>query len=103
MAQPWEQVIEVLDHKHRAVAVLHIGGVDRRANHQAECIGDDVAFAAFDLLAGVVTARPAALVVLTDWLSMIPADGLGSRLAASRACTSNSKLIRCNVPSSPHA
>ena len=56
MAQPWEQVIEVLDHKHRAVAVLHIGGVDRRANHQAECIGDDVAFAAFDLLAGVVTA-----------------------------------------------
>jgi hypothetical protein len=35
--------------------------VDRRANHQAERIDDDVTFAAFDLLAGVVTARPAAL------------------------------------------
>jgi len=61
--------------------------------------GDDLAFAPLELFAGIITARPAALaVVLTDWLSMTPADGLGSRPAASRACNNSSKLIRSNVP-----
>src|SRR6516165_1808867 len=32
---------------------------------------------------------------------MTPADGLGSRPAASRACSSNAKLIFSNKPSSP--
>jgi hypothetical protein len=33
---------------------------------------------------------PPASVVLTDWLSMIPADGLASRPAVSRAAISSS-------------
>jgi hypothetical protein len=45
---------------------------------------------------------PPLSVALTDWLSMTPADGLGSRPAGSRACRSSSKLIRTKVPSSRH-
>src|SRR5258708_30260764 len=37
---------------------------------------------------------PPLSVVLTDWLSMIPAEGLASRPAASRGSINNSKLIR---------
>ena len=42
MTQPREQVVEVLDHQHRPVAVLHIGAVKRRADQQADGVGDDV-------------------------------------------------------------
>src|ERR1700720_2555099 len=41
---------------------------------------------------------PPLSVVLTDWLSMIPAEGLASRPAASRVSTNNSKLIRPKMP-----
>jgi hypothetical protein len=46
---------------------------------------------------------PPASVILTDWLSIIPAEGLGSRPAASRACSNSSKLIRSNTPPSRQA
>jgi hypothetical protein len=40
----------------RPVAVLHIAGVDRRPDQQAESIGDDKAFAVFDFLARIFRA-----------------------------------------------
>jgi hypothetical protein len=74
--------------------------VDFGSEQQAGCVGDDMPLAAFDFLRRIETARSASSVVLTDWLSITPAEGLGSRPAASRACSNNSKLIRSNTPPS---
>ncbi len=41
------------DNQQRAIAILHIGGVDRGADHQTAGIGRDMPFAAFDLLGGI--------------------------------------------------
>jgi hypothetical protein len=43
MAQPRKPVMNGLDHEGRAVAVLHIGGVDHGADQPAGGIGDDMA------------------------------------------------------------
>ncbi len=43
-----------------AIAVLDVGGVDLQADQMTFGVGDDVALAALDLLAGVVAARAAA-------------------------------------------
>ena len=106
VAQPREQRAYRFDHEHCAVTVLHIGRVDLGADQQAACIGDDMAFAPPSLRWGrLLTFLPASYplgpplsVVLTDWLSMIPAEGLASRPAASRICNSSSKLIRSKTP-----
>src|SRR5262249_3598248 len=41
---------------------------------------------------------PPLSVVLADWLSITPADGLASRPARSRACCSSRKLMVCQSP-----
>jgi hypothetical protein len=46
---------------------------------------------------------PPLSVVLTDWLSMTPADGLASRPAASRVYSNSSKLTLSNTPWSRQA
>ena len=106
VAQPWEQRAYRFDHEHCAVTVLHIGRVDLGADQQAARIGDDMAFAPPSFrwgrlcifLPASYPLGPPLSVVLTDWLSMIPAEGLAWRPAASRICNSNSKLIRSNTP-----
>jgi hypothetical protein len=40
---------------------LHLGGIDFGTDQQAQRVGDDLALATFDLLAGVIAARTAAL------------------------------------------
>jgi hypothetical protein len=82
---------------------LHIGGLDFSTDQQTQRVGDNLALAAFDLLAGIIAGGPPLSVVLTDWLSMTPADGLGSRPAASRACSSSAKLVFSRTPLSRHA
>jgi len=52
VAQPWEEVVNGLDDEWRAIAVLHIGGVDRGADHQADAIGHDMSLAAPGLRRG---------------------------------------------------
>ena len=69
-----------------AVAILDIRRMDDRADQQSAGVGEDVSLAALDLLAGVDAARTSRLGVLTDWLSITPAEGLASRPATSRAC-----------------
>jgi hypothetical protein len=70
------------DDERRAIAVLHIGGVDRGSDHQARGVGHDVPLAALDLLGGVVAARPAALGGL-DRLA-VDHPGRGARFATGR-------------------
>ena len=50
----------VEDHR-RAVAILHAGGMDLDAQHQAEGVGDQVPLAALDPLSGVVSDHFAGL------------------------------------------
>jgi len=72
---------------------LDIGGVHLGTHQQTAGIGDNMAFSAFNLLGRIVTTRPAALGGLDRLTVDHPADGLASRPTASRACSSNSKLI----------
>lgn len=65
-----------------AAAILHPGGMHLDAQHEAERVGDAVALAALDLLAGVEpTTSRASAPVLTSWLSMIAPLQLPAPLA----------------------
>jgi hypothetical protein len=75
---------------------MHLG-----TDQQTGRVGDEVTLAAFDFASK--PRGPPASVVLTDWLSMTPAEGLGSRPTISRACNNSSKLIRSNTPLSRQA
>lgn len=61
-----ELALEFLQDEARPVAVLKAGFVNDDGEDQAEGVDDEVAFAAVDLLSGVVAARPPFSVVLTD-------------------------------------
>jgi len=72
------------EHVHAAVAVLDVGRVDQDGRGQPEGVDDQMALAALDLLARVVAAGPPFSVVLTVWLSTMPAVGGPVRPAPSR-------------------
>jgi len=59
MAQPREAADDLGKHQRRS-AVLDVGRVDHGVDQIALCVGEDMALAALDLLACIVTARPAA-------------------------------------------
>jgi hypothetical protein len=75
--------------------------MDHRTHQQAGSVGHNMALTAFDFLGRILRVAalprlrtgsprgPPLSVVLTDWLSMTPAEGLGSRPAASRASSSS--------------
>src|ERR1700757_2665738 len=100
MAQPGKQLVDGLDDQHGTIAILDISGVHLGADQQTASIGHNVALTPFDLLGRIVPPRPAALGGLDRLTVDDPADGLASRPAASRACSSNAKLIFSNEPSS---
>ena len=100
MAQPEKQLVHGLDDKLGTITILDISGVHLGTDQQTARIGNDVALAALDLLGRVVPSRPTALGRLDRLGVDDPADGLASRPAASRACSSNSKLIFSNTPPS---
>ena len=84
-------------------AILRVGGRDRAFDRQAERVDGDMALAALDLLGGVEAARPAASVVLTDWLSTTTAVGAASRPSASRALITSTLTIGVHNPLSRQA
>ena len=71
-------------HQFGPVAVLDMGGMHDHGQEQAHGVYDDVSLAPVDLLAGIVAARPPFSAVLTDWLSMMAAEGLGLRPSWTR-------------------
>ncbi len=61
VAQPGKGGADRAQQRHRAVAVLDVRRVHGGRDQQPIGIGQDVALAALDLLAGIVAARPAGL------------------------------------------
>jgi hypothetical protein len=72
--------------------------VDHHGEDQAERVDQDGPLAAGDLLAAVGAADPPFSVVLTDWLSMIAADGCRCRPAATRGSPRRASCRRSSVP-----
>jgi hypothetical protein len=75
------------DQQLRPVAILHICRMHDQGHDQAERIHDDMALAARDFLARIEATIPPFSAVFTDWLSMMPADGVGLRPALRRTCS----------------
>ena len=57
------------------LTILHTSRRDDDREQQSEGIDEEMPLAAFDLFAGIVPPEPPFSVVLTDWLSMMPALG----------------------------
>src|SRR3990172_8251785 len=79
-----ETLLELGQHQLRPVPILNISRVHHYRQQQPQGIHHQMAFASGHFLARVVAPKPPFSVVLTVWLSMIAALGVGSRSASSR-------------------
>ena len=83
-SQPAPAAYQMLQHQFRPVTVLNVRRVDHHHQDQPQRIDDDVPLAPVDLLARVISPRPPFSVVLTGWLSITAAEGVGFLPAATR-------------------
>ncbi len=90
---------EALQQQLRPLAILHVGGRDDHHQDQAERVDEEVPLAAFDLFVRIKAAEPPFSVVLTDWLSMMPALGWRCFPVATRTSPRSRSWMRCHVPS----
>ena len=81
-----------------SVAVLHGGLMNDQSDDEAEGVDDNMTFPSVDFLAGIVSAKPPFSVVLTDWLSMMAALGVGCRPHAFRTCSRKRSWILFQTP-----
>ena len=70
---------QLFDQQLTTVTVLHVGRVDDQCENQAERVNNDMTLAPKRFLARVVSSVSPFSAVLTDWLSMMPALGVGLR------------------------
>ena len=77
--------------------------MDYHCQQQSHRIDSDMSLATHHLLTSVIATRPPFSVVLTDWLSMIAALGVGSLPSACRTLGRRASWTRSHVPSSLHA
>ncbi len=103
MAQAQEGVGETGEQELRAVTILNVRGMDDDRQDETERVDEDVLLASTDFLARIVTARPHLSVVLTDWLSIIPALGYRTRPSASRTSPRSWSWIAFQTPAFFHA
>ena len=75
---------QLLDQQFAAVTVLDVGRVNDQCEDQAERVNNDMALAPLCFLARVVPSLAPFSAVLTDWLSMMPALGVGLRPSSIR-------------------
>jgi hypothetical protein len=85
---------------YRAIVIL--GLADKRFEDQAFGIHNQMALATFDLFTPIVASYAPFSVVLTDWLSMLPALGVASRPSFCRSCSRSASFSRAHVPSLRH-
>ena len=97
-----ETTYQLVDDQLCPMSVLDIGRVDHNGQQQTHRVYHDVPLAPRHLLASVIATRPPFSVVLTDWLSMIAALGVGSLPSASLTFGLSVSWIRCHVPSRVH-
>ena len=75
---------QLLDEQLTAVTVLNVGWVNDQREDQTERVNDDMALAPLGFLARIVSSVAPFSAVLTDWLSMMPALGVGFRPSSIR-------------------
>ena len=68
---------QFIDDQLRSISILDIGRMHHHRQQQPHGIHNDVSLSTVDLLASVIATRPPFSVVLTDWLSMMAALGVG--------------------------
>ena len=60
-----------------AIPVLDVGGVNDQRKDEAKGVNEDMSLAPFDFLPRIEPSVAPFSAVLTDWLSMTPAEGVG--------------------------
>ena len=75
---------QLFDQQFTAVTILDVGRVDDQCENQAERVNNDMTLAPKRFLARVVPSVAPFSAVLTDWLSMMPALGVGLRPSSIR-------------------
>ena len=94
---------QFIDDQLRPIPILDIGRMHHHRQQQPHGIYNDMSLSTVDLLASVIATRPPFSVVLTDWLSIIAALGVGFLPSACRTLTRRASLARSHVPSSLHS
>jgi len=79
--------------------IVIVGFAHKGFEDQSFRIHNQMAFAPFDTLAAIIASYAPFSVVLTDWLSMLPALGVTSRPNWHRSCSRKASFIRAQVPS----
>jgi hypothetical protein len=80
-------------------AIVIVGFAHKGFENQPFRIHNQMAFAPFDTLTAIIASYAPFSVVLTDWLSMLPALGVASRPNWRRSCSRKASFIRAHVPS----
>ncbi len=100
--EPGEPVLEDRQEGVSALALLHVGARDDHCQQAPQGVDEAMPRAPFALCVPVKAAAPPLSVVLTDWLSMIPALGWRCFPAATRTSPRSRSCIPCQVPSGGH-
>lgn len=58
--------------------ILNVGGMHDSCHDMTQRVGRDMPLATLDFFARVITTAAAVVAVLTDWLSIIPTEGVAS-------------------------
>ena len=101
--KPGESPQELSQHKLGSITVLNVSSMDHNSQQQTYGVDYDVSLASFNLLTRIVAAWPPFSVVLTDWLSMMPALGVSSRPSFCLTLVRKASSILCHVPSLRHS
>ena len=72
-----ESSAQTFHQQHAAVAVLNVGGMNDQLDDQPQRVDQDMSLASLDFLARIISTVPPFSAVFTDWLSMMPAEGVG--------------------------
>ncbi len=101
-AQPWVERADRSEHARGTIAILNVGLMHNQPDQIALRVGDDVAFAAFDLLSCVIAPRAAALRGFHRLA--VNHSGRRARLSASRLARRHNERgsIEAKVPLRDH-